>query len=66
MLATTVVLCASGSFQIPALENQNRAADRHRRIEQRIERVVHDQLAGHRLAVRNRLITFNAEKFGTR
>src|SRR5215469_3141706 len=37
------------SFQIPALENEHGSAQRHRRIEQRVERVLHDQLQADRL-----------------
>src|ERR1700677_4315975 len=38
-----------GSFQVPVLEDQHRSADGHGRIEQRIERVVKNQLRRHRL-----------------
>src|SRR5579859_527892 len=40
------------SFQVPALENQNRPAQRHRRIEQCIKRVLPDELRAHMLFMR--------------
>src|SRR5579872_5785977 len=46
--------CAAGqSFQVPALEDQYRTAQGHRRIKQRVESVLQDQLAAEGMLVRD-------------
>src|SRR6266566_5133656 len=47
-------LSSAGSFQVPALENENRTTQDHRRIEQRIQSVLQDQSRAHHLLVRDR------------
>src|ERR1700676_155161 len=42
------------SFQVSALEDQDRAAQGHRRVEQCIERVLQDELQSERLLMRDR------------
>src|ERR1700688_933463 len=54
VIAVLSALAPAKSFQVPALENQNRAAQGHRRIEHGIERVVQDQLPTDRLLMRDR------------
>src|ERR1700676_1579309 len=54
VISSNLGLNSTKSFQVPALEDQERTAQRHSRIAQRLERVLQDKLRSQRLLMRDR------------
>ena len=53
-LAPSALYVSGNSFQIPAVEDENGSAQRHCRVEQRVQRILQNELPADRLLVRDR------------